>query len=241
MALPPLVTLVSAQSQCCLQCMVVHCVHCCYACCVLRALVTVWRHCCHLRRPAQICQTPCQFGGLVGYGDARLLYAATSPYPASSSPYMVSSLSSTLAGADVPIALLLRTALFVRALPVIKLVVALLTLAYLPLLHLRHCQHRADIFALHVLASSPQLHWLLLHCNAACNMSSLQSWRLCKHCAGVLASIALAPLPVLCWGPCPCYTDVTTSIALASSPSMRWHRCLRCAGVIALVALASAY
>jgi hypothetical protein len=54
---------------------------------------------------------------------------------------MVSSLSSTLAGADMPIALPLWTALFVRALPDIKPVVVLVTLAYLPLLRWHHHQH----------------------------------------------------------------------------------------------------
>jgi hypothetical protein len=154
---------------------------------------------------------------------------------------MASLLSSTSARADVPIALPLWTALFVRALPVIELVVALAVLAYLPLLRWHHRQHCTDVFALHALASLLQLRWLLPNCNAARNMLSLQSWRLCRRCTGVLASIALAPLPALHWRCCPHCAGVTASIALASSPSTRWQCCLCCTGLIALVALTSAY
>ncbi len=214
--------------------------HCC-ACCVLCAMVTMWCCHCHLHWPAHICQTPCWFGGLVGSDNARSSCAATSPYPALSSLSMASLLSSMLAGADMPIALPLWTALFVRGLPVIELVVTLIVLAYLPLLRSRHRQHCAGIFTLHVLASLPQPRWLLPHCNTACDTLSLQSWRLCQRCAGVFARIALAPLPALCWCCCPCCAGVTASIVLTSLPSTCWCHCLCRAGVIALVVLASAH
>ncbi len=139
------------------------------------------------------------------------------------------------------IALPLRAALLIWALPDIKLVVALVPLAYLPLLRWRHHQHCVGVFALHALVSSPQLCWLLPHCNATCDTLSLQSWCLRRCCAGVLASIALASLLALRWRCCPCCASVTVSIALASSPSTRWPHCLCHAGVIALVALASAH
>ncbi len=131
--------------------------------------------------------------------------------------------------------------MFVQALPDIELVVALVVLVYSPLLCWRHPQHCADVFALHVLASSPQSRWLLPHCNAACNTSSLQSWCLCRRCASVLASIVLAPLPALRWRCCPCRAGIPASIALASLPSTRWRHCLCCTGIIALVTLASAH
>ena len=105
------------------------------------------------------------------------------------------------AGADIPIALPLQMALFVQALPGIEPVIALVTLAYLPLLH-------AGIFALHALASSPQLRWLLLHYKAAGDTSLLQSWPLSWH--------ELMSSPALRWH--------HASIALVSLPSTRWRR-----------------
>jgi hypothetical protein len=65
-------------------------------------------------------------------------------------------------------------------------------------------------------------------------------WCLCYCLAGVFACIALASLPSLCWGLCPCcavicvllvLAGVSTVVALALSPY--------CDGIIALVALAS--
>jgi hypothetical protein len=134
-----------------------------------------------------------------------------------------------------------RHHLFVQALPEIELVVALVVLAYLPLLRWRHCQHCAGVFTLHALALLPPFCWLLPNCSAARHTLLLQSWRFCQRCTGVLASIVLAPLPALCWCHCPRCAGVTTSIELVSLPSTRWRCCLCCTGVITLVKLASAH
>ncbi len=63
---------------------------------------------------------------------------------------------------------------------------------------------------------------LLPNCDAARDTLSLQGWLLCQHCAGIHASIALAPLPALRWHCC---------------LSSRRHHCQHCAGVFALHAL----
>jgi hypothetical protein len=92
-------------------------------------------------------------------------------------------------------------ALLAQALPGIEPVIALVTLAYSPLL-------RTGIFVLHALASSPQLRWLLLHYKAAQDTSLLQSWPLSWH--------ELMSSPALRWH--------HASIALVSLPSTRWRR-----------------
>ncbi len=213
---PPFVALVSAQSRCRSQCMVVPCV------CVVVVLVMSCTP-----------SSPC--------GIVVIIYVNQPGY------------AKRLVGSKALLALAMhccrarphhrtqRHHLFVRALPKIELVVALVVLAHLPLLRWHHCQHCAGVFTLHALASLPPFCWLLPNCNAACHMSSLQSWRFCRRCTGILASIPLAPLPALRWHHCPRCAGITASIGLASLPSTHWHCCLCRAGIIALVTLASAH
>ncbi len=45
----------------------------------------------------------------------------------------------------------------------------------------------------------------------------------CRHCAGVIACIALASLQALCCHLFQRCADIVTNVALASLPSLRWH------------------
>jgi hypothetical protein len=158
---PPFVTLASAHSRCRSRFMVVRCV------CVVVVLVM---SCTPL--------SPC--------GVVVIIYVDRTGYAkrlAGSKALLAPAMHSHRAW---PHHRTQRHHLFVWALPKIELVVALVVLAYSPLLCWRHCQHCAGIFTLHALASLPPFCWLLPNCNAARHTSLLQSWRFCRRCTGVL-------------------------------------------------------
>jgi hypothetical protein len=115
------VALAPAQSRCRLQCIVIHCVI------ILVVLLSV---------PLSPYQSHHSYGIVItiavgrrgfanhfagsGPGNARPLGAASSLYPALSSPYMAKSLSSTSTGTYMPTSLLPWPGLLVRALPNMK-------------------------------------------------------------------------------------------------------------------------
>jgi hypothetical protein len=124
-----------------------------------------------------------------------------------------------------------RHHLFVWALPEIELVVALAVLAYLPLLHWRHCQHCAGI--------SPSMCWH--HCPSFagfCPLAMLLTTRC--HCrAGIFASAALASLPALRWHLCQHCAGLVALVVQVSLPALGWRLHPPCTGTVAFVALAS--
>ena len=85
--------------------------------------------------------------------------------------------------------------------------------------------------------------------HSTCDAPSLR-WCLCYCLAGVFTCIALASLPSLCWGFCPCCAfcwclhcccaGVVTLIAMALLPLLHWRLCRSFAlASITLIALVS--
>ncbi len=132
-------------------------------------------------------------------------------------------------------------------------------LVSLPALHWRHCQHQAVLVAgvaLVLLPSWPSkvrpvprwrllaLHWHFASIALASSPAS-GCCPCCQHCAGVIALVAWALLPLLRWHHCPCCLRVAASITNWHLPSHKavatgaWHYCQHRAILVAGVAPAS--